>query len=146
MLSVSTRHVGQVDDKLVRSDLDPSDVIAEESCIFAACVRAKMLPNRGCDEGLDVVRRQAADGSGLCPLTLHEGCGDIVPILDAVLSRVARAHAIAAIVEDAADQQGLGLHPDGFVIGPLLARAWPARRRTAPDPEWQAARPEGSRP
>src|SRR6476660_5048722 len=35
---------------------------------------------------------------------------------------MARAHAIAAIVEDTADQQGLGLHPCGFVTVHLFAQ------------------------
>src|SRR5438132_1258177 len=34
---------------------------------------------------------------------------------------MARAHAIAAVVEDTADQQGLGLHPCGFVTVDLFA-------------------------
>jgi hypothetical protein len=35
---------------------------------------------------------------------------------------VARAHAIAAVIEDTADQQGLGLHPCGFVTVHLFAQ------------------------
>src|SRR6476620_400604 len=35
---------------------------------------------------------------------------------------MARAHAIAAVVEDTADQRGLGLHPCGFVTVHLFAQ------------------------
>jgi hypothetical protein len=31
-----------------------------------------------------------------------------------------RAHAVAAVIEDAAGQQGLGLHPAGLVVGRLF--------------------------
>jgi hypothetical protein len=35
---------------------------------------------------------------------------------------VARAHAIAAVIEDTADQESLGLHPCGFVTVHLFAQ------------------------
>jgi len=35
---------------------------------------------------------------------------------------VARRHAIAAVIEDASSQQGLGLHPFGLVIIQLFAQ------------------------
>src|SRR6266446_6464480 len=43
-------------------------------------------------------------------------------VFDAALAGVARAHAIAAVIEDTADQQGLGLHPCGFVTVHLFAQ------------------------
>src|SRR6266446_3644730 len=42
--------------------------------------------------------------------------------IGAALAGVARAHAIAAVIEDTADQQGLGLHPCGFVTVHLFAQ------------------------
>jgi hypothetical protein len=44
---------------------------------------------------------------------MEKGGGQVV----SVLANMARAHAIAAVIEDAAGQQGLGVHPCGPMIG-----------------------------
>jgi hypothetical protein len=48
------------------------DVIADEGTIIATRALAEMIPNRSCDEGLDLVCRYATDSSGFFCLALHE--------------------------------------------------------------------------
>src|SRR5437016_12370308 len=53
--------------------------------------------------------------------TLYTG-STLMRVPGYALAGVARAHAIAAVIEDTADQQGLGLHPCGFVTVHLFAQ------------------------
>jgi ABC-type uncharacterized transport system substrate-binding protein len=57
---------------------------------------------------------------------------------DIALAGMARAHAVAAVIEEPADQQTLGSGPFGVVIVPVHS-AWPGPRQTGSYREWQAA-------
>src|SRR6516164_7273850 len=82
----------------------------------------EMLSNRLYDERLDLGRRRAAYRPGLVGSALEEGGRQIVPVLDAPLSGMSRAHEIAPIVEDASDQQCPRLHSRGPVVVDLLVQ------------------------
>ena len=62
----------------------------------------EVTPNRFCDEGLDLVCRDPADGSGLFGSALQQRGRDVVAVLDASLSDMAWRHSMAAIIVDAA--------------------------------------------
>jgi hypothetical protein len=47
---------------------------------------------------------------------MEKGGGQVVSVLAAALADMARAHAIAAVIKDAASQQGLGVHPCGPMV------------------------------
>jgi hypothetical protein len=49
-----------------------------------------------------------ADGTRALGLSLQQGRGDIITLPDAKVAGMARAHPIATVVVDAADQQSLG--------------------------------------
>ena len=53
---------------------------------------------------------------------MEKGGGQIVSVLAAAFADMARAHAVAAVIEDAAGQQSLGVHPCGPMIGRLLTQ------------------------
>jgi Transposase len=61
------------------------------------------------DEFLQLDRRHAGDATGVRFAALKEGMGDIVAITNAVPVGVAGRHAIAAVVEDAAHEDGGGV-------------------------------------
>src|SRR5262249_22274936 len=71
-------------------------------------------PDRLYDELLQLDRRHARDTAGVLLTALKEDMGDIVAIANTVLVGVAGRHAIAAVVEDAAHQDG----GRGFKAGP----------------------------
>ena len=75
-----------------------------------------MAPNRSRDHAFDLGRRETTDTSGPFGLTLEQGGGQIVAVLDASFADVARRHAVAAVVKDPPGQQGLGLHSRGLMI------------------------------
>src|SRR5262249_59648953 len=66
--------------------------------------------------------RDSTDGSGPFRLALEQSGRQIVAVLDTPLANVARRHAIAAVIEDASSQQGLGPHPFGLMIVRLFAQ------------------------
>src|SRR6516164_6778987 len=53
---------------------------------------------------------------------MEKGAGQIVSVLAAALADMARAHTVAAVIKDAAGQQGRGVHPCGPMIGRLLTQ------------------------
>ena len=63
------------------------------------------------NDGLDLGRRHAGDGPGGLRLSLDQGGGDVVAVPRCALAAVARAHAIAAVIEDAARQQSFRACP-----------------------------------
>ena len=65
--------IGQFDDQPVWSDLNADDVIADENRVFDIGGLAEMIPDRFCDERLDLFCGHAVDASGLFHLALHEG-------------------------------------------------------------------------
>ena len=52
--------------------------------------------------------------------TLEEGGRQIVSVFDVTLAGMARAHAVAAVIEEAADQQTLGFGPFGLMVVDLV--------------------------
>ncbi len=112
----------KLDDQLLRLDLDARNVGVDEAPVVNRLRWLEMLPNRSCDQRLDLGCRHSAYRSGAFGLALEQGGRQIVPVLDAPLADVARRHAIAAVIEDAAGQQGLGLHPCGLVIVHLFGQ------------------------
>src|SRR6476660_8143838 len=81
-----------------------------------------MLANRPDDQRLDVGCRHAAHRSGALGGAMEKDGGQVVSVLAAALADMARAQAVAAVIEDAAGQQGLGVHPCGPMIGRLLTQ------------------------
>jgi hypothetical protein len=57
------------------------------------------------DPGFDLQRRRPGDGSRLVFPSLQDRLGNIVPVPPAALSRVARAHPIAAVIEQLAGEE-----------------------------------------
>jgi hypothetical protein len=80
-------------------DLDPDDVIVDEGCVLDVGRFVEVTSNTVYDESLDLVRLDPADSSGLLRLALQKGGRDVVPVLDASLSDMARRHLMTAIVE-----------------------------------------------
>ena len=53
--------LGKLDDQLLRLDLDPRNVSADEAAVVNRCRRFEMLPNRPCDQRLDLGRWHPAN-------------------------------------------------------------------------------------
>jgi hypothetical protein len=83
-------------------DLDPDDVIVDEGCVLDVGRFVEVTSNSFYDERLDLICWDPADASGLFRLALQEGGRDVVPVLDASLSDMARSHLMTAIIVDAA--------------------------------------------
>jgi len=77
-------------------------VRVDEAAVVNRRRKLEVLPDRPRHHRFDRDRRDAAHRSRLFGLSLQEGGGQIVAVLDAVLSDMARRHPVAAIVEDAA--------------------------------------------
>ena len=58
-----------------------------------------------CDPGFDLTRGHAGDGSGFVFAPLQDGLRDIVAPSPAALSGVARAHPVAAVIEQLAGEE-----------------------------------------
>ena len=58
-----------------------------------------------CDPSLDLERRHPGDGSRLVFATLQDGLRDIVAPSPSALGRVARAHPVAAVIEQLAGEE-----------------------------------------
>jgi hypothetical protein len=85
--------------------------------LFCALVR---LPERLQDDGLDLGGGHARHRAGLVLSALSQDAGDVVAIAGAVLDRVARGHAVAAVLEDAPEQESLGARAGAPFAAPLL--------------------------
>jgi hypothetical protein len=83
-------------------DLDTLNVVGNEALIVNRLRWLEMVPNRSSHQRLDVGCRDPAYRSGALRLALEQGGRQIVPILDASFADVARRHAIAAVIENAA--------------------------------------------
>ena len=105
-----------------------------------------MLANRSDDQRLDLGCRHSTYRSGALGLALEQGGRQIVAVLDAALADVARAHAVAAVIEDAADQQRLGLHPCGLMIVQLFVQLGLDGIEQVPIDNGRLARRPGPRP
>src|SRR5262249_13135871 len=102
LLAIDTLYIGEFDDQPVRLDLDPGDPIVDEDRVLDLGGCFEVTPNRFCDEGLDLVCRDPADGSGLFGSALQQGGRDVVAVLDGSLSDMAWGHSMTAIIVDAA--------------------------------------------
>ena len=58
-----------------------------------------------CDPSLDLERRRPGDGSRLVFATLQDGLRNIVAPSPSALGRVARAHPVAAVIEQLAGEE-----------------------------------------
>src|SRR5215211_5672008 len=76
------------------------------TCLRRAAARLQMIAERRNDERLDLGGRHAADRSGRLGLLLQHGLADVVAVAGTSLVGVARAHAVAALVKQAAGQEG----------------------------------------
>src|SRR5215207_176098 len=85
--------------------------------LFCALVR---LPEGLEDDAVDLGRGHARHRAGLVLSPLGQEAGDVVAIAGAVLDRVARGHAVAAIVEDAPEQKGVGARSGAPLAAALL--------------------------
>jgi hypothetical protein len=63
--AIGTVCVGKLDDQLVRSDVDPDDVFVDEGCVLNVGRFVEVTSNTFYDEGLDLIRWNPADASGL---------------------------------------------------------------------------------
>jgi hypothetical protein len=92
----------------IRADDDPLDVSIDDLAIGKAtvqcCARLGSGADRLDDELLQRHCGHACDATGVLVAALKQGMGDIVAISDAILVGVGGRHAIAALVEEAADQ------------------------------------------
>jgi hypothetical protein len=98
---IGTFWVGKLDDQLVRLDLDPDDVIVNEGCVLDLGRSVEVTSNTFYDEGLDLIRWDS-EQFRLVRLALQKSGREVVPVLDAPLSDMARCHLMTAIVVDAA--------------------------------------------
>jgi len=69
------------------------------------------MPKRGYDQFLDVRRRDAGDAAGFVLAVLQHGLRDIVAIAHALLVGMARAHQVAAIIEEKTGEEGRRARP-----------------------------------
>src|SRR3954454_6561838 len=93
------------------------DELALAQVLFCALVR---LPEGLEDDALDLGRGHARHRAGLVLSPLGQDAGDVVAIAGAVLDRVARGHAVAAVVEDAPEQERLGVGARAPLAAALL--------------------------
>ena len=96
--------------EMVRGQCHPLEIALEEVAIIVGqllpgAVRAQMAAQRRHDERLDLGGGNAADQSGRRGLILQHGLGDVIAVTDATLVGMGWAHAVAAIVENAAGQE-----------------------------------------
>ena len=64
-----------------------------------------------CDPGFDLQRRHAPQGPGFVFPSLQDRLGNIVPVSPPALGRVARAHRVAAIIEQLAREKRVRVLP-----------------------------------
>src|ERR1700687_3793916 len=100
-------------------NIDTDHMCADEVRVARLIGGIEMLADRADDDSVDFGCRDSANYSGTMGPAMEERRGDIIPIRDAPLAGMARAHPIAAVIEDATYEQGLGLGAQGFVVVPL---------------------------
>src|SRR6201998_4898237 len=117
LLAIASLRLRKLDDQLLRLNLDSCDVRMDEAPVVNLLRWFEMLTNRPDDQRLDVGCRHAAHRSGALGGAMEKSGGQVVSVLAAALADMARAHAVAAVTEEAAGQQGVGVHPCGPMIG-----------------------------
>ena len=131
----------KLDNQLLRMDLDARNVDVDEAPVVNRLRWLEMVSNRPLPPGS---RSRLPALGGIDPArsgcAVEQGGREIVPILDAPLAGMARAHAIAAVIEDAASQQSLGPASLWLCNCSLVHSASLEQRRTGPDRQWRVAR------
>ena len=83
-------------------------MLVDETSVIDRLRWLEVFPNRPDDHGLDFGSRYPAHRSRARGGALQKSRRQIVTVLDTALTRMARGHPIAAVIEDAASQQSLG--------------------------------------
>ena len=87
---------------MTRRGRSPSaDAVHADPADWKRASRARRLG----DPGFDLQRRHAADGSRFVFAALQDGLRDIVAPPPSALGRVARAHPVAAVIEQLAGEE-----------------------------------------
>jgi hypothetical protein len=81
---------GKLDDQLVRLDLDPDNVIVDEGYVIDVGRFANVASNRFSRLALDPICWDPADSFGVFCLAVQKCGRDVVPVLHALLSDMAR--------------------------------------------------------
>ena len=97
--------------EMVRSQCHALEMALEELEIIVGqllpgAVGAEVVAQRRNDERLNLGGGNAAEQSGRLGLSLQHGLGDVIAVAGAALVGMAWAHAVAAIVKQAAGQEG----------------------------------------
>ena len=94
----------------IRSDRkdDPVDPRPNQIAIASVVICVQRFPQSVANKLFNVGRRHAGDGSRFAFSVLQQGVRHVVAITHALLVGVARAHRIAAIVEEKTDEHGGG--------------------------------------
>jgi hypothetical protein len=87
--------------QLVGLDLNPGNMGVDKVCVLELCRYVEVIADRLGHNRLD--RWDSADGAGLLGSSLQQGRRDVIAVADAPFADMARAHPVAAIIEDAAD-------------------------------------------
>src|ERR1700688_1387423 len=111
---------GKADDQLLRLNINACDPGINDVSFVNRLGQFEGLSNRFDDQRLDISCRHSAHRSDVFGCALEEGRRQIVSVFHVALAGMAWSHAVAAIVEDTADQKSLGLHPFGLMVGDLL--------------------------
>ena len=106
------------------------DELALAQVLVGSLVR---LPERFQDDALDLGRGHARHRAGLVLSALGQDAGDVVAIAGAVLDRVARGHAVAAVVEDAPEQEGVACRVMTLCEAENVALEWAHAGEGRPD-------------
>jgi hypothetical protein len=112
----------ELDDQLLGLDIDAFDMSVNETSVVCRFGRLEMISNCPRHQGLDFRCWYSFYRSGALGLALEHDGREIVSILNASLSGMTGSHSIAAVIEDAAAQQGLRFHSRLFMIACLLVQ------------------------
>ena len=113
----------QRDDDLGPPHLDLPNVGGDQLGVVDGRIVSDVPADRIENNGFDLWRRHAGHRPGGLRLSLDQGGGHIVAIPRAALAAVARAHAIAAVIEDAARQRSFPARPGRAIAVVLLYKS-----------------------
>jgi hypothetical protein len=102
-------------------DLNASHVTINNRAVIKRRAEVEAFASRIDYQLFDFDCRHPAHGSCIFAGAPKEHAGNVIPILDAALSGVSWAHAIAAIVVNQTGQQCPGIDSRCFVVGRLFA-------------------------
>ena len=75
---------------------------ADKDRVLNLCSDVEVTPDGLDDKGFDLMSRDPANRTGLLGTALQQRRRQVVPVLDAPFADMARAHAVVAVIEDAA--------------------------------------------